>query len=126
MRKAALSLWVLAVQERLLTMVLAMIVAVPLIATPFDARMRGLAALSVEGFAILLMFTLLWRARWNLGLDKIMAFVKTGANLPILLLGILVAVSCLFSPAKGYSIQEALRIGAGILLYFVIVYQFRR
>src|SRR5436309_7671709 len=126
MRKAMFSLWVMAIQNRLIAVVLAMIVVVPLVATPLDPHMRSIAALSVEGFAILLLFTLLWRTKWNLDGKSVLTFLRTGPNLPVLLFLGLVAVSCALSPQKGYSEQEALRIGAGILLYFVAAYQFRR
>src|SRR5258708_7100611 len=126
MRKAAFSLWILAVQSRLIALVLAMIVVVPLVATPLDSPMRGLAALSVEGFALLLLFTLLWRPNWNLRRESLTTFLKSGPNLPILLFLGWVILSCALSPVKGYSIQEALRIGAGVLLYFVAAYHFKR
>lgn len=32
----------------------------------------------------------------------------------------------MLSPYKGYSIQETLKIGSGVLLYFVAAYQFKR
>ena len=118
--------WEQAVQNRLVAAVLAMIVFVPLVATPADNSHRGVAALVFEGFALVLLATLLWRSQWDLGREKVAAFLKTGANLPVLLLFGLSVISCLFSPHKGYSIQETLRLGAGVLLYFVVAYQFRR
>ena len=118
--------WEQAVQNRLVAAVLAMILFVPLVATPADNSHRGVAALVFEGFALVLLATLLWRSQWDLGREKVVAFLKTGANLPVLLLLGLSVISCIFSPHRGYSIQETLRLGAGVLLYFVVAYQFRR
>lgn len=126
MQRSAPSWWAQAVQNRLIALVLAMIVLVPLAASPADLRFAGTAALVLEGFSIVLLATLLWRAKWNLTREGVVSFLKTGANLPVLaFLGLAVA-SCVLSPDKGYSIQETLKIGAGVLLYFVAAYHFRR
>jgi len=113
-------------QNRLIALVLAMIVIVPLVATPADASMHGVAALAFEGFAIVLLATLLWRSRLTVSRHNVSAFLRTGANLPVLLFLAWAVLSCALSPLKGYSVQETLRLGAGILLYFVVAYQFRR
>lgn len=125
MRTSSKSWWAQVVQNRLIALVLAMIVIVPFVASPADRSVRGIAALTFQGFAILLLATLLWRVRWDLRREKIAAFLRTGPNLPILLLLGVAIVSCALSRSV-YSIQETLRLGAGILLYFVVVYQFRR
>ncbi|HXG24686.1 MAG TPA: O-antigen ligase family protein [Chthonomonadales bacterium] len=125
MRTSSKSWWAQVVQNRLIALVLAMIVIVPFVASPADRSVHGIAALAFQGFAILLLATLLWRVRWDLRREKIAAFLRTGANLPILLLLGVAIVSCALSRSV-YSIQETLRLGAGILLYFVVVYQFRR
>ncbi len=118
--------WDQAVQNRLVAAVLAMVVIVPLIATPASASIHGAAALMYEGLGIVLLATLLWRAQWNVTKAEISTFLKTGANLPILLFMGLAGVSCIFAPYKQYAEQELLRLGAGVLLYFVVAYQFRR
>ncbi len=120
------SLWAELTQNRIIALVLAMIVAVPLLAAPADRNLTGIAAISLESFALLLMTALLWRAKWDLRAESVQRFLKTGANLPILLLLGLMTLSCVFSPSKLFSIQELLRTGAGILLYFVVAYQFRQ
>ena len=120
------SWWEQAVQNRLVAAVLAMVVLMPLVALPAETRQPGAAALVFESFAILLMATLLWRAQWNLDKERVIAFLKTGVNLPTVALLGLAIVSCIRSPHKAYSAQETLRLGAGVLLYLVISYQFRR
>lgn len=120
------SWWAQAVQNRLVAMVLAMVVIVTLLASPVNSSVNGIAAIAFEALAILLFATLIWRARWNFDRQKIGAFLRTGPNLPVLLFLGAVVVSCLMSPVKLFSAQEALRVAAGVLLYFVVAYQFRR
>ena len=120
------SWWDQAVQNRLVAVVLAMVVIVPLIATPASSGVHNAAALMYEGMGIVLLGALLWRAQWNITKPDVMTFVKTGANLPILLFMALAGLSCIFAPFKQYAEQELLRLGAGVLLYFAVAYQFRR
>ena len=120
------SWWAQTVHNKLIALVLAMVVLVPLAAVPASSSMRGLAALTFEGLGVVLLATLLWRLDWNLNRAKIREFFTTGANLPILLFLGLAIVSCVFSPHKQYSEQELLRVGTGILLYFAVAYEFRR
>jgi O-antigen ligase len=122
------SWWAQALQNRLIALVLAMVVIVPLIATPADPHMGRAAAMTLQGFAIVLMVALFWRLQWNVSREKLAAFFRTGANLPVTLFGLLAVVSCALSPYthKGFSIQETMQIGAGILLYFVVAYRFRQ
>ena len=110
----------------MIAVVLAMILAVPLVASPLDLNWSGTAAITLQSFAVVLATMLLWRAKWDLRPESIKKFLGTSSNLPILLFGGLIALSCAFSAHKGYSIQEFLRTGSGILLYFVIAYQFRQ
>lgn len=120
------SWWAELTQNRIIALVVAMIVAVPLLAAPSDRSMTGIAAISLEAAALLLMTALLWRAKWDLRAENVRRFLGTGANLPVLLLMGLITLSCVLSPAKVFSIQELLRTGSGILLYFVVAYQFRQ
>lgn len=120
------SWWAQALQNKLIALVLAMVAIVPLLAAPADGWESGSAALVVEAFAIVLLATLLWRIRWNASRASVTEFLKTGANTPVLIFLAIAVVSCLFSSHKSYSIQETMRIGAGVLLYFVAAYQFRR
>jgi O-antigen ligase len=118
--------WGQALQNKFIALVLAMVVAVPLLASPADLRIVGIAALTFETFALSLAVTLLWRSRWSLGREQIATFIRTGANLPVLLLMGLALVSCAFAPNKMFAVQETLKLGAGVLLYFVVAYQFRQ
>jgi len=120
------SWWAQAIQNRLIALVLAMIVAVPLLAAPADYSMTGVAALTLESFAVLLLTVLLWRARWDMKRENLLAFVRTSANVPILLLLGWVTLSCFLSPYKVFSVQSLLQLGAGALLYFAVAYQFRQ
>src|SRR5207244_2292570 len=49
-----------------------------------------------------------------------------GANAPALMFLLLAVASCFVAPVKAYALQETVRIGAGVLLYLVVAYQFRR
>lgn len=118
--------WAELTQNRIVALVLAMIVAVPLLAAPADLKQTGIAAITLEAFALVLMTALLWRANWDLSAENVRRFFKTSANLPIVLLLGAITISCALSPAKLFSIQELLRTGSGILLYFVVAYQFRQ
>jgi O-antigen ligase len=126
MQNALKNWWAQALQNKIIAMVLAMIVVVPLIASPAGSRVQGLAAVAFEGFALLLVVALFWRTRWDLRREQVTTFLRTGANAPVLLLAALLVISCIAVPFKGIGIQETLRIGAGILLYFVVAYQFRQ
>src|SRR5579871_4367275 len=107
-----------AIQNRMIALVMAMVVIVPFIATPAGGSWSGPAALAFEGFSIMLLAVLLWRARLNFTRQEIVNFLKTGANTPALLfLGLIVisTIYCFLSPnAKygAYSAQEALRQGS--------------
>ena len=128
MRHSSVTWWTRALQNRMIALIMAMVVIVPFFATPAAASSssRGAAALVIEIFGLLLLVTLCWRARYNIAGSDVVTFLKTGANAPALLFLLLVFGSVAFSPQKGFSIQEALRIGCGVLVYFVIAYQFRR
>ena len=125
-QRSGRSWWAQAVQNRLIALVLAMIVAVPLLAAPADYSLVGVAALTLESFAVLLLTVLLWRSRWDLRRENLLAFARTSANVPVLLLLAWVALSCLLSPYKVFSVQALLQAGAGALLYFAVAYQFRQ
>ena len=126
MRNATRNWWTQAVQDRLIALVLAMLVLVPLVATPADKSFGGVSALTLACFSLVLLVTLLMRTRWDLRGERILAFLKTGANVPALVFMGLALFSWAVSPQKALAAQEVLRIGAGVLLYFVIAYQFRR
>lgn len=121
------SWWSQALQDRLIALVLAMVVLVPLVATPADLTSRvGIAALAFQGFAVVLAMTLVWRAKFDLRKESVVSFLRTGANLPALAFAGLSAVTCLAFVKNGYGMQAALQTAACVLLYFVIAYQFKR
>jgi putative inorganic carbon (HCO3(-)) transporter len=126
MAKSESSGWAQVLQNRVIMLVLSMVIIVPFVATPADNGSRGMAALAFEGMSMLLLGFLLWKARWKNSKEDVANFFKTGANLPVLLFLALAIVSTLFSAHKAYSIQEMLRLGAGVLLYFTVAYHFRR
>jgi O-antigen ligase len=103
-----------------------MIVVVPFAAVPADRHLGGTLAVVVEGFALLLAVAFLWQTRWNLKREHITQFLRTGPNTAVLLLVGVIAISCVFAPNKFFGIQETLRWGAGVLLFFVVAYHFRR
>lgn len=115
-----------ALQNHFIALVLAMIVIVPLLASPADSRLTGVAVLAFEAFALLLAVTLIWRARWNLKRESITTFLRTGANSPVLLFLAFAVISCFLAPNKIFAVQETIKIASGVLLYFVVAYQFRQ
>lgn len=120
------SWWAQALQNRLIALVLAMMVLVPLCAAPMDHAMTGIATLAFETCAIAAFMLLVWRSNLSLKREQLLTFLRTGANLPVLLLLALATVSCLVSPHKAFSIQEWLKLMCGVLIYFVAAYQFRQ
>jgi O-antigen ligase len=119
------SWWEQTVKDKLVAMVLVMVVVVTLIASPLAAAAHYAPALVYEAMAIVLFATLLSQLRWKTNREKVLAFVRTGPNVPILLFLGWVAFSCARS-VNAAALQEALRIGSGVLLYFVVAYHFRR
>lgn len=115
-----------AFQNRLIALVLAMVVAIPLVAVPLDARWTGVASLTYCSFALLLAVMLVWRAQWNPSRERVVSFLKTGANAPVLLFAGLVLVSGAFAPNKLFAVNQIIQMMAGVLLYFVVAYQFRQ
>jgi O-antigen ligase len=115
-----------ALHNRLIALVLAMLVVVPLIATPAEYSWHGSAAFAYEGFALILMAVLLWRSRWELSKEQMKQFFKTGSHLPVALFGIFAVLSTLIAGRNGYGAQALLCLGAGILLYYTVATQFRR
>ena len=115
-----------ALQNKIIAVVLAMVIAVPLLAAPADYSLTGIAALTLETFALVLMAMLLWRSKWDLRPQQLKTFATTGANVPLLLLVGWVAISAFLSPYPIFSIQYLLQIGAGAMLYFAVTYQFRQ
>jgi O-antigen ligase len=115
-----------ALQNKIIAVVLAMIVAVPLFAAPADYSLTGIAALTLESFGLVLLAMMAWRAKWDLRSEQLRTFAATSANVPLLLFVGWVALSAALAPHKIFGIQYLLQIGAGALLYFAVAYQFRQ
>lgn len=115
-----------ALHNKVIAVVLAMIVAVPLFAAPADYSLTGIAALTLETCSMLLLAMLVWRSKWDLSPKQLRTFAGTSANVPLMLFVGWVALSAAMSPAKVFSIQYLLQIGAGAILYFAVAYQFRQ
>jgi putative inorganic carbon (HCO3(-)) transporter len=120
------SWWAQATHNRLIALVLAMLVVVPLVATPAETAWHGAAAFAYEGLALILLAVLLWRSRWTLTRPQIQQFFKIGSHLPVALYGAFAALSVLVAGRNGYGAQALLCLGAGILLYYTVATQFRR
>lgn len=126
MGNSAQNSWKHLTANKLIMLVLALIVAVPLVPSLGGNVLHGLPALVAESIAAMLLAVLLWRSDWKVERKQIANLLRTSANLPALGLLALAIVSCCFSAHKGYSIQETLRLGAGVIVYFIVAYQFRR
>ncbi len=126
MARSRANWWSKALQNKMILVVLLMMIVVPFIATPLDAQRTGLAALICEGFGVILLVSLMWRKKPDLSKESLVTFLKTGANTPALLFLGFVAVSLANSAHFNYSVQEALRVSTGVLVYFVVANQFRR
>lgn len=118
------SWWAQATHNKLIAMVLAMIVVVPLVAVPANLVMRGLVTLIFEAFAVLLATMLLWNGQIDLRREKVQAFIRTGPNVPVVALTIWSLIRGY--PLTVYGVQGVLQLAAGILLYFIVGYQFRQ
>ena len=115
-----------ALHNKIIAVVLMMIVAVPLFAAPADYSLTGIASLTLETSALLLLSMMLWRAKWDLRPESLRTFATTSSNAPVLLLLGWVTLSCFLASQKIFGIQYLLQIGAGAMLYFAVAYQFRQ
>ncbi len=121
-----LSGWSNVLQETVVALVLAMMVVVLFIATPLDVRSYGTVAIVSEAFAAVLILAVIFRRNLDFKRESVAKFFKTGANVPILIFAAVIGVSLASSTHFLFSVQEVLRIGTGMVVYFVMVYQFRR
>ena len=120
--------WQQTVQNRMLLVVLAMVVAVPLLALPSNPEAQNLANYALRVMAALLAGILVMRARIATKKSEVQTFVAMGANLPVLLL-VADAVLCLLITPREYrliSSVDLMRIITGVLLYFALAYHVRR
>lgn len=113
-------------RNRMVLFILALALLVPLAFTPVSAHYPALGAALLEGCAIVLLSMLLWKADWRGGRDKVIEFVRAAPNVPVLLFMAVAGISCLMSPHKDLSVQELLRLGSGVVLYFAVAHHVRR
>jgi len=112
----------------MIAVILAVIVIIPLVASPVDSRHNGVAAITFESLALLLATMLVWRSKLSWSNAEFVAFLRTGANLPILGFLILAFGSTITVPRNlgAFAVQAFLQLASGVLLYFVVSYQFRQ
>jgi len=120
------SWWSGLTRRRFIALVAAGVVFIPLAAAPLSRVVRSLDAIAVQGFGITLLGALLWRGKWSLDKESVTACLRGGVNPPILLFVCWVLVSWCWSRNLVFSAQETSRILSGVVLYFVVAYQFRR
>lgn len=115
-------------QNRMLLVVLAMVVLVPILASPANYQMQSFATSAMRIMAGLLAGVLVMRARVATTKAEVGAFLGTGANLAVLLYIAYSAVGIFLAPPimRSLSAIEFLRILAGVLLYFALAYHIAR
>lgn len=126
MKTEAMAWWTELFRHRLIALVMAVIVIVPLITTPMAGVVRNFDALAVQVLAAVLLAVLLFRARWSFDRAAVIRFFREGVNLPVLLFVALALLSWTWSTNRIFCIQETVRILSGIVVYLVVAYQFRR
>ncbi|HZO89658.1 MAG TPA: O-antigen ligase family protein [Chthonomonadaceae bacterium] len=126
----ASSYWQETAHNRILLVVLGMVVLVPLLASPSNEAMQGLANKALQVMAALLAGILVLRARLAASRAEIATFLATGANLAVILYLIATVVSLLLEPAdpalRRLGMAELQRVIVGVLLYFALAYHVRR
>ncbi len=113
-------------RNRMVMFILALAVLVPLAFAPVSAHNPALGAALLEGCAIVLLAMLVLRADWRGGLGKVVEFVKSATNLPVLLFLAVAGASILMTPDWKVGVQEFLRLGSGVVIYFAIAHHIRR
>lgn len=110
------------VQSNLVATVLAMIVLVPLMTgTPLLNDAGKTAIFEALGSVLLLLAV----SQMKASVGGLRRALLSGPNGALALLAGLSLISCAWSPYKAYSWMETMRVGFGILLYFVMVYHLR-
>ena len=120
--------WQQTAQNRMLVVVLAMVVLVPLLALPTNTGMQGLANYALRLMASLLAGILVLRGRIATKKSDIVTFLATGANLAVLLFFADTVISLLLSTRNILysSAVDFMRVLTGVLLYFALAYHIRR
>ena len=127
-QKSSNSYWQQTAQNRMLMVVLAMVVLVPLLALPTNTATQGLANYALRMMAALLAGILVLRGRIATKKSDVMTFVATGANLAVLLFFADTVISLLLSTRNILysSAVDFMRVLTGVLLYFALAYHIRR
>src|SRR5438270_4937326 len=108
-------------QGGILTLLLATVLVVPLLFLPNAWAARGVKPTVFELMALALAgLALLQATPSTAGLRRAVEFLRTGPNLPILLLVLYGAISWSRSPAPELSRAEWLRLACSAALYFVV------
>lgn len=120
--------WQQTAQNRMLMVVLAIVVLVPILASPSNEQMQGAAHYALNLMAALLAGILVLRARVATRRSEVTAFLGTGPNMAILLYGSISLISFVFvEPAiRRLALTSLMQIVVGILLYFALAYHVRR
>lgn len=116
-------LWVKSMmRDNIVATVLAMIVLVPLMTGTALLNDAGkVATFEVLGSVLLLLAI----SRMRLEASGLRRALTSGPNAALAGLALLSLISCAFSPYKAFSWMETMRVGFGVLLYFVLVYHLR-
>ncbi len=109
-------------RDNMVATVLAMIILVPLMTGTALLNDAGkVATFEVLGSILLLLAV----SQMTLEAGRLRKALLSGPNGALALLALLSLISCAFSPYKAFSWMETMRVGFGILLYFVMVYHLR-
>ncbi len=116
--------WTGLLQNQVVAIVLALLVVVPMLfaASP-DARTDQMTAYGLLGLLLLVVW--LFRTRDEISLAKARAFLFSGPNLPIVLYCAWGMISVLGSAERLFSQVAFIQLACGVLLYAMVVYQFR-
>lgn len=112
----------------MLLLVLAIIVTVPILASPTNTVIQRLADYVLVLLAAMLAGILVMRSHPKLDRHEILVALHTGVNLPVLLFLGMSALSALFTPpeARRFALFSTIQLTTGALLYFTVVYHIRR
>lgn len=113
-------------QGGILTLLLATVLIVPLLYSPNAAAWRTVKPVVFEIMALALVGLALMQATLPGSGKRLLAFLRTGPNLPILLLVLYGAFSWSRSSAPAFSGAEWIRLACGAGLYFVVATMLRR
>ncbi len=113
------------VQDRLIAVIIAMILAITLIASPMSAKAPGVAPVMIQCFGLVLLIAMVCVKRWNIRTEAVRSLLLSGTSIAALSFFALSLLSCLFSHNRSVSFQGSMLIGTGVLVYLVVAYQFR-